>query len=150
MSPSPCIPDGSAKTFLSIKSRVHVSHLTVCSESDWINPTICVDHSPSHGSRRLEGSADPGRHRSRADFPASIHATQLALAIDPGPLVIALCLRDETDPGGLLGLARTAEWLARETNARVLVVVPDTQVASTELDSINFEAVGWSRRPDRG
>jgi very-short-patch-repair endonuclease len=83
------------------------------------------------------------------DFPASIHAAQLALAIDPGPLVIALCLRqEETDPGGLLGLARTAEWLARETNARLLVVVPETQAPTTELESIDFEAVGWSPRPD--
>jgi len=98
-------------------------------------------------ARRLCRSGKPPIPRA---FPASIHAAQLALAIDPGPLVIVLCLRQEkTDPGGLLGLARTADWLARETNARLLVVVPDTQAPTSELESIDFEEVRWSPRPER-
>ena len=82
-------------------------------------------------------------------FPAAVHAAQLALAIDPGTLVMALCLqREETGPGVLLGLARTAEWLAHATSARLLVVVPDTQRPTSEFESIDFEAVAWPSRPN--
>ena len=97
-------------------------------------------------ARRLCRSGKPPVPR---DFPSSVQATQLALAIDPEPLLIALLLRDPAPPAGaLLGLARTAEWLARETNARVLVVVAGSLSTSTELDSINFEAVVWSRKQE--
>lgn len=84
--------------------------------------------------------------RGRAPLPrgfnGSVHAAQLALAIDASPLLIALILHDE-DPaaGALLGLARASEWLARHAAARVVVVVPEWLGQSSELDSISFEAV---------
>jgi very-short-patch-repair endonuclease len=95
-------------------------------------------------SRRLCRSGEPPIPR---EFPSSVQATQVALAIDPAPLLIALLLGDHTPPAGaLLGLARTAEWLACETNARVLVVVAESLATSTELDSINFGSVAWPRK----
>ena len=83
-------------------------------------------------------------------FPPAVQAAQLALALDPGSLLIALCVGDDRPGEGLLlGLARTAEWLARQTEARVLVVVPQILASSRELDSISFEAVTWSPLPER-
>jgi hypothetical protein len=41
-------------------------------------------------------------------------------------------------------LARTAEWLACETDATVLVIVKEAVVSARELDSISFQAVAWS------
>jgi very-short-patch-repair endonuclease len=79
------------------------------------------------------------------EFTASVHIAQLALVIDLSPLLIALILQDEKPSGeGLQGLARTSEWLSRETRARVIVVVPESLSSSTELDSINFDAVHLS------
>jgi very-short-patch-repair endonuclease len=98
-------------------------------------------------SRKLCRSGRPPIPR---EFHSSVQATQLALAIDAAPLLIALLLRDHVPPAGaLLGLARTAEWLACETNARVLVVVAESLSTATELDSINFEAVAWSREQEQ-
>ena len=48
-----------------------------------------------------------------------------------------------------MGLARAAEWLAQSTSARVLVLVPSALATSSELDSINFGAIHWTR-PDSG
>ena len=45
--------------------------------------------------------------------------------------------------GRLLGLARIAEWVARRTTSRVLVVLPASLAASNELDSISFAAIHW-------
>jgi very-short-patch-repair endonuclease len=94
-----------------------------------------------------------GRPPIPRGFSPAIHVAQLALAIDPGNLLIILCAEDaQPPPGRLLALARTAEWLAKETSARVLVVVPAALASSEELDSINFDAVAWPRRdpePDR-
>ena len=71
-------------------------------------------------------------------------ATQLSLAIEPGDLLITLgVLGDDPPTGRLNGLARVAEWLARETVARVLVIAPAALAGSTELDSINSDARRW-------
>lgn len=79
------------------------------------------------------------------DFAGTVHAAQLALAIDLCPLLVGLFLQDERPCSGALhGLARSSEWLARETGSRVVVVVPQALSSSTELDSINFEAVRLS------
>ncbi len=84
------------------------------------------------------------------EFTATTQVGQLALLIDPSPLLIALILHDQTPASGaLLGLARTSEWLARQTFARVVVVVPESLSSSSEIDSISFEAVHLSARQDR-
>jgi very-short-patch-repair endonuclease len=73
------------------------------------------------------------------EFPPALQARQLALAIAPKHLILALGIGDQPpEPGRLLGLARCAEWLARETAARVLVVIPEAVAGSSELDAISF------------
>ncbi|APW61680.1 endonuclease domain-containing protein [Paludisphaera borealis] len=75
-------------------------------------------------------------------FPASVHAAQLARAVDPSPLLIALLLDDDRPAvEALHGLSRASEWLAREAGARVVLIVPDALEASTALDGVSFEAV---------
>ena len=75
-------------------------------------------------------------------FPASVQAAQLARAVDPSPLLIALLLDDETPAvDALHGLSRASEWLAREAHARVVLIVPETLEGSTALDGVSFEAV---------
>jgi hypothetical protein len=79
-------------------------------------------------------------------FSPAVQAAQLALTIDPWDLLVVLGIEDAQLPAGrLLGLARAAEWLARETSARVLVVIPAVLASSKELDSINFDAIPWPR-----
>ncbi|WP_165246748.1 endonuclease domain-containing protein [Paludisphaera soli] len=82
-----------------------------------------------------------GRRPLPVGFTATASARQLALAVDPGPLLFALATDDEAPPpGALLALAKAAEWLAREAPARVLVVVPEALAGSAELDAVAFEA----------
>lgn len=83
--------------------------------------------------------------RGRPPLPSGRTATEsvrrLARAIDPTPLVVALASDDEAPPpGALLGLARAAEWLAREAPARVLAVLPDALSGSAELDPVASDA----------
>ncbi len=95
-------------------------------------------------ARNLCRLGKPPLHR---DFAGAVQVAQLALSIDLSPLLIALILQDERPCSGALhGLARASEWLARETGARVVVVVPEALSSSTELDSISFEAVRLSAR----
>jgi very-short-patch-repair endonuclease len=83
-----------------------------------------------------------GRRPLPAGFPRAVQAAQLALAIAPRDLLVALSLNaDEPSGGRLLGLARAAEWLGRATGARVLVVVPESLSRSSELDGINFDPI---------
>mgnify|MGYP001121113229 CR=1 FL=1 len=75
-------------------------------------------------------------------FPASVQAAQLAMAVDPSPLLIALALDDEAPSHeALRGLSSVAEWLAREAHARVALIVPEALEGSTALDGVSFEAV---------
>ena len=83
-------------------------------------------------------------------FPPAVQAAQLALALEPDHLLIALASGDDQPGEGLLlGLSRAAEWLAREAGARVLVVVPRALASSRELDGISFDAISWAPEPDR-
>jgi very-short-patch-repair endonuclease len=98
-------------------------------------------------ARNLCHSGQPPLPR---EFSGSVQVAQLALAIDPSPLLIALILHD-TNPatGAVHGLARTSEWLARHTSARVVVVVPQALDCSNELDSISFDAARLSASQGR-
>lgn len=70
----------------------------------------------------------------------AVQAAQLAMAIGPRDLFLALGLLGEgTSRGRLLGLSRAAEWLGRTTGARILVVVPEAVSRSSELDGISFD-----------
>src|SRR5205814_2312732 len=89
-----------------------------------------------------------GRTPLSIDYPRTIQAAQLALAISPRDLLMALAVVEEVHPqGSLLGLSRAAEWLGRATGGRVLVVVPETLSGSDELDGINFDPIITLPRP---
>jgi very-short-patch-repair endonuclease len=85
-----------------------------------------------------------GRRPSLPEFPLALEAQQLALALTQSDLLIAVCL-EESDPEEerLLGFARGVEWLARETGAAVLAVLPASLKSRRELDGINFQTVEW-------
>lgn len=99
----------------------------------------------------LERAADRcrrGRTPRLPKFAHSIQAAQLALAIDPERLHLVLAqAAAEAEPGSLLGFARAAEWLAKETRARVVVLLPAKLAGSSALDSINFKAVDFPSVP---
>ncbi len=91
-----------------------------------------------HGQQPLPG-----------EFTGSVQVTQLALAIDSSPLLIALILHDsDPESGTLQSLARASEWIARQTSARVVVVVPESLSTRAELDSVSFDAVHLSTQQD--
>lgn len=66
---------------------------------------------------------------------------QLALALAPEDLTLTLAvLRDIRATARLLGLARAAEWLAKESGAGVMVLLPQGLAAQPALDSILYGA----------
>ena len=84
-------------------------------------------------------------------FPPAVQAAQLALAVDPSPLLIALVLDDESPADDALrGLSSASEWLAREARARVVLIVPDGLEGATALDGVSFEAVRVVAREPEG
>ncbi len=76
----------------------------------------------------LEAAANrcrAGKTPRLAKFANAIQAAQLALAIEPERLHIVLALSAvHSESESLLCFARAAEWLAKETQARVIAVVP--------------------------
>lgn len=76
------------------------------------------------------------------EFTRGQQLSQLALAIDPGNLLIILAVHDQQPSSyRLLGLARIAVWLATTTAARVAVVVPAGLATHAEVESILYDAV---------
>jgi very-short-patch-repair endonuclease len=75
---------------------------------------------------------------------------QLALALDPEQLVIELLVHspEPPSPGCLFAFGKGAEWLARNSRARVLMVVPERFVTSQELDAVTYDAIGARVSPD--
>ncbi len=77
-----------------------------------------------------------------SEYANAVQAAQLALAVEPRRLHLVLSTTAAHAPAdSLVGLARAAEWLARETLARVAVFVPRAAADSQALDSINYRAV---------
>ncbi|MEO1593165.1 MAG: DUF559 domain-containing protein, partial [Cyanobacteria bacterium J06632_22] len=76
------------------------------------------------------------------DFPTGLQLSQLTLAIEPGPLRIAIAL---TDPHPLdhrlFALAKALPWLAKQTQAEVSLLIPKTLAESPALAPILYEAV---------
>gem|GEM_PF-552450 len=67
---------------------------------------------------------------------------QLSLALDPSRLIFALSVeRAEVAPARVRGLARAAEWLAREAQAKTLLLVPKGWRSHPELDHVTYGAV---------
>jgi very-short-patch-repair endonuclease len=76
------------------------------------------------------------------NFSRTVQVSQLALAIAPTDLVVILAVCDRHPlQYRLLSLARAATWLAQETKARVVVLIPAELAAQQELDSILYGAI---------
>lgn len=80
--------------------------------------------------------------RWEKEFTSEVECRQLALALGEQACRLVLAVRAaDQDDAALRGLARAAEWLARETRMPLLVLVPADFGDSTELDSISFGKV---------
>jgi very-short-patch-repair endonuclease len=85
-----------------------------------------------------------GREPQLPGFSLSTQAEQLALALTEHELVLAVCVdKPDHPPDRLPGLARALEWLARETGASVLALLPAELETRRELDPVTFGAVRW-------
>jgi very-short-patch-repair endonuclease len=72
-------------------------------------------------------------------FPVALQVQQLALALCPQELMIILAA-EEPKPAAqrLFGLARAAEWYAKEAAARVMVLIPASAAVPEELESLFY------------
>jgi len=84
-------------------------------------------------------------------FAREIQAAQLCLAVGGDALGFVLSMEDPTPrEERLLGLARAAEWFARITGARLLVILPTPLSGCKALESLLYGAVFPSpERPAR-
>jgi len=88
-------------------------------------------------------------NRQRPPLPSgysrAVNIRQLALAIQPDDLLVALVCEDGSPlPENLHGLARAAEWCAKETKARVAVLVSEDLAHRMELDTILYNPIRWA------
>jgi len=96
--------------------------------------------------RAAAGCCRAGLPPRLEQYPQAIEAAQLASAIEPRRIVLVLALTDSrAAPDRLLGLARAAEWLAAQTHAPVLLLVPAALPESEELASIDFASLTLCR-----
>lgn len=75
-------------------------------------------------------------------MPSAVQVRQLALALDPNRLILALSVVDfATSSTRIKALAHAAEWLATESKTKTLLLVPETWSGKRELDHVNYGAV---------
>jgi very-short-patch-repair endonuclease len=76
-----------------------------------------------------------------SDFSPTVQVQQLSLAIASNDLTLVVRALPANEPEsiGLLGLARTLEWLSRHGSARVVAVLPAAWSGRAELDGISWE-----------
>jgi very-short-patch-repair endonuclease len=74
---------------------------------------------------------------------------QLSRALDPRRLVFALSVVSaEASAARVRGLARAAEWLSHESQAKTILLVPGPWQGDHELDHVTYEAVALSAQND--
>lgn len=67
---------------------------------------------------------------------------QLSQALDPSRLVFALSVAmPDASPARVRGLARAAEWLAHESRAKIVLLLPRSWQGDSELDHVAYEAL---------
>ena len=77
-------------------------------------------------------------------FSPAVQVRQLRLALAEQQVCIAFFITDPAPPSErLLGLSRVAEWLAREAEAAVLVILAPKLSKRPELDAINSTSWVW-------
>lgn len=95
--------------------------------------------------RRVAKRCAAGQLPVARSVTAAEQVRQLAIALDPSQLVVVLTVTDpEVTDGRLRGLARASEWLSQQTQARIMLVVPETWSTRGELDPVAYGAVFWS------
>ncbi len=75
------------------------------------------------------------------EFPRAVQVCQLGLAIQPNDLLLGLSFENESPSSDQLqSLARACQWLAQETGARVLLLLPGSLADRPELEPILYDA----------
>src|SRR5690606_10541264 len=78
------------------------------------------------------------------DMPLAEQVHQLTLALDPRRPLFCLSVRSDTASDARVhGLARAAEWLAKQSQAPILLFVPLAWRSRASLDPVNYEAIDW-------
>lgn len=76
------------------------------------------------------------------NFSNVLQLSQLAHAINPKGLVLAVAISDNTpQPDRLLGAARAIRWMVEQTPIRVALLVSEVLADATALDSVRYGAV---------
>lgn len=85
-------------------------------------------------------------------FSRTEQAQQLGLALGATARLAIVLAANEVAPaaGRLLGLARTAEWLAQWTGARLALVLHGPLLRSPEIDSVAYSSVELVSHSDEG
>ncbi len=83
--------------------------------------------------------AASGHLPSDVGFSRAVHAEQLARVLATRILLV-ITMEGDASGARLHGLACTADWLARQTRSRVIVVLPPHLASAAELDSISYGA----------
>lgn len=116
-----------------------------------------LDEVASHVGSRVAGASSSwlkqatklcksGQSPIVEQMAAAEQVRQLALAIDPNRLTFALSvLADEATPARLRGLAHAAEWLAVESRAKTLLLLPERWSGRRELDHVTYGAITLTR-----
>jgi very-short-patch-repair endonuclease len=96
---------------------------------------------------RILESCRHGRLPLLTELTSAERVCQLSLALDPEQLVIELLVRsvEPPQPGWLFAFGKGAEWVARNSGARVVMVIPDVFANSTELDGVTYGALAAKR-----
>lgn len=72
-------------------------------------------------------------------LPLGVQARQLAYAVDPENLAVAIAFDgDVAASAALLALGRAAEWVAEKASARVIAIVSAEQARDPALDCISY------------
>jgi very-short-patch-repair endonuclease len=88
------------------------------------------------------GLAADGKRPALPSMGTTEQVRQLSLAIDPSRLIFCLSVDSETStPARIRGLARAAEWLAHNSGAKVILLLPLGWSPSAELDHVTYGAV---------
>lgn len=84
-------------------------------------------------------------------LPKAEAIRQYSLALEPRRLVVVICVRSSPDgTKRLRSLAQGAEWLAANTKARVVLVLPRSLYGKAELDHVGYTAHVFADGPNPG
>ena len=100
--------------------------------------------------RQILAACHQGEAPSIKRLSNSEQVRQLALAIEPDRLVLLIAVHDaEASKTSLRALAQGAEWLAANTQARVILVLPSAFSTDSVLDHVTYTACLFSSSVER-